>query len=598
MNDPGDLTPPTPPVWTGGPVPPADNPPPPPAVPTGPASWWSRYRRFLIPAAGIAVIGVATAAVFLLVLKPAPTVERMVPASANTLLIANVDPSMTQKVNLMRALHAFPDLSTDTAISDKLDQALKTSGITFSGDIAPWLGAEVGLSAQFSLQNTNDTPAALYLVSRDDSKALAMLAKLRAGKWGSDYQWRDQTYDGFTISTGTPKAGELQGGAYAYVDHVALIASSAAVIDGIIDTEKGRTPRLVDSANYKATLSSLPSDRVAFLYVDGRSLVSSLKKGVALSPALGASSLKSLADLDAFQGVGATLSANGDGLLADMLIKVDQSKLTAATRDALSHAGTPNTVLRWVPRRSDAFLAFGGLKQGLQSLIDQAGSDPTVSTSTDAIGLTGPGGVLPHLSGEAGIELEVGARVIPAGAVLLGTDNPASMNSFLKKVLSLATDLGAQGGAGGSLMPSSSTPTSSLKVTVYRGVAITSYASAGMGTLGTAFQPSYAVADGMGILGSNLAEVKAVIDDHLGGSTIAGDPTYQTALAGALKQPSTVLYVNAGSLVDAVRRFSAESGLSSVDTKTLATIAPIKSVILTASSRADAMLERLFVVIQ
>jgi uncharacterized protein DUF3352 len=597
VNDSGDLTPPPPPDSTGGLVPPASGPAPVAAAAPSP-SWWGRYRRFLIPGAGVAVVAIATAAVFVLVLKPAPTVEKMVPASANVLLVANVDPSMTQKVNLMRALHSFPDLSTDKAISDKLDQALKTTGLTFSSDVAPWLGAEVGFSAQFSLQNSNDTPGALYLVSRDDSKALAMLAKLRSGKWGSTYQWRDQSYNGFTISIGTPKSGGQQGGAYAYVDHVVVVASSATMIDQIIDTEKGRAARLVDSADYKATLSGLPSDRVAYAYIDGKSLVTSLKKGVAMTPAVGASSLKSLADLDAFQGIGATLSANGDGLLADLLIKVDQSKLTPATRRALSQAGTPDAVMQWVPRGSDAFLAIGDIKQPLQTLIDQAGSDPTISATTDAVGLTGPGGVLPHLTGGAGIELEVGARVIPAGAILLGTDNSASMTNFFKEVLSMATDLGVQGAAGSSLISPLPPATPTYRKTVYRGVVITSYVGGGLGSLSTAFQPSYAVADRMGILGSNVAEVKAVIDAHLGGSTIAGDPTYQTALAASLKQPSAIVYVNTGSLVDAVRRFSAESGLASVDTKTLASLAPIKSVILTASSRADAMLERLFVVIQ
>ena len=595
MNDSGDLTPPPPPDFVGGLVPPADGPA---AVPGHAASsWWSRYARFLIPAAAIAVVGVAAAAVFVLLLKPAPTVEKMVPASANVLALANVDPSMTQKVNLMRALHAFPDLHTDKAITDKLDQALKDSGISFSSDVQPWLGAEVGFSAQLSLQNANDTPGALYLVLRDDSKATAMLAKLRAGKWGAAYRWHDQTYNGFTVSTGTPKTSGQQAGAYAYVDHVVLIASSAAVIDQIIDTDQGRSPRLVDSAGYKATLSGLPSDRLASLYVDGKSLVTSLKKGVALTPAVTVSSLKSLADLDAFQGIGATLSASSTGLLADLVIKVDQSKLTPATRQALSHAGSPNTVLRWIPRGSDALLAFGNLNQTITTLVDQAGSDPAISSTTDAVGLTGPGGVLPHLTGDAGLELEVGSRVIPAGAVLLGTDNAASMNSFFKKLVSLTTGLELPGAAGGSLTAPATAP-GPLKTTIYRGVVITSYAGAGLGSLATAFQPSYAVLDRMGILASNVAEVKAVIDAHLGGSTIAGDVTYQTALAGSLKQPSGIIYVNAGSLVDALRRFSAESGLASVDAKTLATLAPIKSVMLTASTRPDAMLERFFVVIK
>lgn len=614
MNDSGDLTPPpAPPVWTGGAVPPAE---PPASAPlgSGGGSRWSRYRRFLIPGGAVLALAAASAATLLLVLKPAATVEKMVPASANLLVIANVDPSMTQKVNLMRALHAFPDLKTDAAITAKLDQALKTSGLSFSGDIQPWMGSEAGFSAQVNLQDSKNIPAAFYLVSRDDSKAAAMLAKLRAGKYGSGYQWRDQTYNGIAIAVGTPKSAAQQPAAYAIVDHVVVIATSAGVIDEIIDADQGRVARLADSAAYKATLSGLPSDRLGSLYLDGHSIVSSIKK-LGTTPAVTASSVKNLADLDAFEGIGGTLSANGNGLVADVIIKVDASKLTPATRQAMSNAGHPDTVLRWIPRGSDAFLAFGNLNQTITSLLNQAGSDPTVSSTTDAVGLTGPTGVLRHLTGDAGIELEVGSRAIPSGAVLLGTDNAAAMSRFLKSVLTMTTELSGSGagsslsgsgagsslsgsGAGPSTLVPPTSPTASFKSTTYRGVIITSYAGTGTGVLASAFQPSYAVVDKMGILASNVAEIKAIIDAHTSGNSVTGDATYQTAVAGSLKQPAAILYVNAASLIGAARRLSAESGLASLDTKTLDSFAPVQSLIFTASSRADAMLERLFVVIQ
>jgi hypothetical protein len=261
----------------------------------------------------------------------------------------------------------------------------------------------------------------------------------------------------------------------------------------------------------------------------------------------------------------------------------------------------------------------------LKSVLDQAGSSDTMMGAfTDGIGLTGPTGILPHLTGDAGIELEVGTRAIPAGAVLLGTDNPTRMTAFFKKLLETIGEFGAGtgsfGSAGGSsqlpgmtpkgsvsVSPSASLaspspsvltpPQPSLKTLRYRGIVITYYASL-LGAASPAFQPAYAVSDGMGILASNVAEVKAVIDAHLGNTTISSDTTYQAALAGTLKRPSGILYVNVGSLVDAVQRFSADSGLSSVDTQTLANLRPIKALILTASNQADAMIERLFVVIE
>src|SRR5439155_1649332 len=111
-------------------------------------SWLARYRRLLIPAGGLVVVGAAAAAALVLVLTPRTSVEKMVPATVDVYAVANLDPSLSQKVNLLRAVHRFPDTSTDQKLGEQLDKALKDSGITFSGDIQPWLGAQVGLAVR------------------------------------------------------------------------------------------------------------------------------------------------------------------------------------------------------------------------------------------------------------------------------------------------------------------------------------------------------------------------------------------------------------------------------------------------------------------
>src|ERR1700726_4448023 len=158
----------------------------PPAAPVAPVaapeSWLLRYRRLLIPAGAVLALGAVSAAAVLLLVKPNGVVEKMVPATADVIAVANLDPSVTQKVNLLRAVHSFPDYKTDKAITDKLDVVLKDSGLSFSGDIQPWLGSEIGASVSLNLKSaaggsTADSPAAFYAVSRDDTKARAMLAK-------------------------------------------------------------------------------------------------------------------------------------------------------------------------------------------------------------------------------------------------------------------------------------------------------------------------------------------------------------------------------------------------------------------------------------
>jgi hypothetical protein len=591
MNTDGDLTP-TPQPDSGEGIPPVV----PVAAPAAPRSWFQRYRWLLIPAGGVLALGAISAAAVLLLVKPNSTVETMVPATQDLIVVANVDPSVPQKVNLLRAVHSFPDTKTDQAIDAKLDEAFKASGFSFTGDIKPWVGAQIGVSARLNIASAKDSPAAIYVASRDDTKARVMLAKLRASKYGKKFQWKDETYNGITISVGTPTDKTAQTAAYSLVDHVVVLATTSAQIHGIIDTDQGRAPRLVDSTDFKATLAGLPSDRLGYLYVNGKSLVANVKKEMATTPAV-ALALKNINDVNALQGIGATLSANGDGVLADLLVKLDQSKLSAATREALAHPGRADTIVSWVPKSSDAFLAITSVNKTIQSLLDQSGNQASVKAGTDAIGLTGPSGVLPHLTGDAGLEVGFASNGIPTGAIVLGTNDAASMNAFFGKLLLLAEGAAGSGFGSTSVLPP---PASHITKTTYRGVAITSWTSPALGSLGAgALSPSYAVLDGMGILGSTPGEVKAIIDTHKGGASIAADASYKTASAASLNNPAAIVYFDIARLVDAIRKspFGSQAGLGSGSTVS-ANVDPLKAVDITSASQSDRATERFFVIVR
>src|SRR2546423_10461019 len=384
----GDLTP-APQPDSGQPVPAAA------LAAAAPQSWFLRHRRLLIPAGAVLALGAVSAAAVLILAKQTSTIEKMVPASADVIAVANLDPSVAQKVNLLRAVHSFPDYKTDKAIADKLDLALKDAGFTFSSDIQPWLGSQIAFSAQLNLVKTENSPSAFYAVSRDDAKAQAMLAKLRASAWGKKFQWKNETYNGFAISIATPTDKSQKALAYSFVDHVVVVATSSAMLHEIVDAEQGRAARLVDSNDYKATLAALPSDRLGYVYVNGKSLVAGVKKEMATTPAFSLA-LKNLNDVDALQGIGATLSANGDGIVADVLVKVDQSKLSPATRDAFAHAGKADLLVKWIPKTSDGFLAITGLNKTIQAALDQSGNQAAIKSSTDIADLAGPGGDPPH----------------------------------------------------------------------------------------------------------------------------------------------------------------------------------------------------------
>src|ERR1700694_6270313 len=119
MSTEGDLTP-APQPDPGQGIPPAA----PVAPVAAPQSWLLRHRRLLIPAGAVLALGAVSAAAVLLLVKPNGAGETMVPASADVIAVANLDPSVTQKVNLLRAVHSFPDYKIDEAISDKLHHLL------------------------------------------------------------------------------------------------------------------------------------------------------------------------------------------------------------------------------------------------------------------------------------------------------------------------------------------------------------------------------------------------------------------------------------------------------------------------------------------
>jgi hypothetical protein len=592
MNDESQLTPPE---YSGGPVPD------PAAARANPAqrSWWSRWNRWLIGGAAAAVlVGGIGAAALVLVLKPASTIDRMAPASVDVYGIAYLDPSASQKVNLLRVLHRFPDTSTDQKLNDVLDKALNNSGLSYSKDVQPWLSGQLGLLVELP-SGSGDPPTAVLITSRDDAKARTTLAKMRSGSEVKNYQWQDKTYDGVTISIGTPPSTTTAPGtktskvamtaAYALVDHVAVLANSEDLIHQVIDTGRGRGTRLTDSSDFKATMAKLPSDRLGMVYVNGQSIVGKLKAQVGKLATSAATPLwleglnvKSLGDADAFRGIGLVLSARQDGVVLDVAMNIDSAKLSNKTNAAMLHPGHPDGVLTWIPRTADGFFVAANLNQTIQAVLDQAGSNASVRQTTDEIGLTGTNGVLGHLTGDYGVEASVDGTFTPTGAVLLGTDNAASMNRFLAGLMALALE--AQGAR-----PATSTSS-------YRGITITSLNMPSISLQGR-FVPSYAVVDGMGIVASRPAELRAIIDAHRTHDTISADATYTAASKASLTHPSGVFYLNLGR-VSKLLDSAAGSSLGKVDSKTKANLAPLKALMVTGDARSDGLVERFVLLIQ
>jgi hypothetical protein len=297
---------------------------------------------------------------------------------------------------------------------------------------------------------------------------------------------------------------------------------------------------------------------------------------------LGLPALKTVDDLNALQGIGGAVSATSTGVAFDVAVKLDANKLSPATRQALVDSRRPDAVVRWIPKSSDGFLAIGNLDQSIKTLLDQYSSEPSVTASADAIGLTGPQGILAHLTGDLGVEVELGNNTIPSGAILIGTNDAPGMNAFFARLLVLAAQTSQQ------------KPGAGITRTTYRGTVITSWSSPSLGVV-PGLAPSYAALDGMGILASSPTEVKAVIDAHASGPNITVESTYKATSAASLAKPAGILYVNLARVVSVLEKLRSSS---TVDTKAVAYLTPLKAFMLTATSQTDAAVERIFVAIK
>ncbi len=190
-------------------------------------------------------------------------------APSDTAVYVNVDlqPSAGQQLALNDIVGKFPGLSgssRDATINHWLDSGLRPSGLSHS-DVRAWLGSQVSLIVLKSSDGAIPAEVSL-LASTNDTAAQAMFAKYKSGPTGQPLRWTVATYDGVTVNVGQDPSGGTQ--AWAITGHTVIAATSETAVDEVIDTSQGKHASLTSQADYTAVQAQVPSDRVAFLYVD------------------------------------------------------------------------------------------------------------------------------------------------------------------------------------------------------------------------------------------------------------------------------------------------------------------------------------------
>ena len=547
--------------------------------------WPVRPRVAVAAILAVLVVAAVAVAVWFLLLRHSAAIDKLVPQSADVLVVADLDPSISQKANLLSLSHKFPNLKNDQALSrrvdDGLNQAFKDAGLSFDRDIKPWLGSRLAVAA-----TVGERTAGLVLVdSKDDARAKAALAKLRNSSSGKVLHWSDKTYQGQSLSVGTPGDGS-QPAVYAYVDHTVLIGNDEAMVREAIDADRGAKGRLAESSGYKATLSLLPSDRLLLAYVDGGRIDQRVKDAIRRGTSGAQVPTASLNQIDAFRSLGFALAAHANGLAADLQLRLDPAKLDPTTRTALTQHTSLAHVLAHVPNTAYGFVATTAMRQIVQSIADQLGSSsPDAKTALQQLGLTGQGGALGYLSGPGAIELGPDpSSPAPGGALILSTDNLGSFDTFVRNTVAAAFQ-------GGPL-----TSGGKVRVRNYDGIDVMTVDAPELSQMG--YAPSWAVSPKLGTIGTTPDQVFAVIKAGNPQNSITTNAAYAAALREVDQNPDSALYLAIKNAAAALRGQLPADARAGYDKDVAPNLQPLRAFMLTSKTQSDRLSERFFLEIQ
>ena len=536
----------------------------------------SRSARRILVATGLILslllVG-GGAAAFVLMRGSGELLLSKIPASANVVVVAYLDPSAGQKVNLMRMESRFPALGASQQVGQNVNRALDTvlHRVGLDHTDAAWVGPEVAVTVDFS---ASGPPAAgILLAASDESAAKASLQKLRGAPAAQALKWSTEEYGGVQVSIGT-SSSPGSSISFAIVDGVVVIASDKQVVEGVIDAGQGKVAALGASADFQKTMADLPTGKLGFAYVNPGSMLGILKQNPAFQAAAAGSGV---GDLKAVKGIGVTLSAEPGGLAVDTSIRYDPALLSPQTRALLSAPPHSNPLLKMIPAGAYGAYAQEHLDLTLKSLVDRLqapgqGQGPS---------LAGPGfsDLLAVLSGDVAIEASPRAGGPFSGALLLGTNDEAGMQSSLD---SLAAFIPSITGGGGS-----------WKTEQYKGVTIRYLHAVGRAG-GSGRTPAFAVIKGAGVVASSVDELHAIVDVSKGGASIASTPGFASAIR-AVPQAGSLLYLDVHRMVGGILATLPAYGRAAFDLGPGQNLEPIQSVVWGSGGDAGHQRSRLFI---
>jgi len=384
--------------------------------------------------------GLGSAAVFLLFGGNGPQVEDILPENTALMARIDLDPSLEQKVNIIRLLSRFPDLSVSPedgrppqdALLDAIAEDVDTASASTVKEAKNWVGSRFGVGL-VPTGTSEYSPVAIVAVK--DAAALDTFME----QYASEYY-------------------------YTVRDDYAIISDSQKVLEQVISSERS----LSENSKFASAQSRLALDAIGLLWVDASQLkgLRNIAQQGSILPlpvdenvnAAGSILLGIAAEPDALRIAAATESLIfSDVPSLDLSTDSDGIQSLPANTSAAFSLGAPNIIVRdlisYLEKTSpEALEQLDGIlaeaetdRDGLISLLGthltlvsfSDGDSPLLALAVKDQGLSPKEikKILTAIGGISGLAVDSDVSVIEAGenSYLVPAQDEARLNALLQE---------------------------------------------------------------------------------------------------------------------------------------------------------------------
>jgi Protein of unknown function (DUF3352) len=439
-------------------------------------------------------------------------------APADTAAYATIylQPSTGQRLNLADLLGHVPGFADAANLEQKIhdiaQRLLGATGLDYEADIRPWLGNQ--LSVAISVDQTSLAPDRVLLLVgvKDATEANAALARILAQREVTPTVTDDH---GVAVVEGG-------GMAYALLDDLLVVAPDAAAVRAALDADAQRSPSLADSADFRGAARRIPADHLAAVYLNLARLGPTAQQ------------------TQGYGTVELALVVEPDGLRLAGNAPFDSTVASEEARQQFALSSEPSALSSWMPADTRAEIVLFGVAQTLGAAEAALGATPGLEGAADALtqlralaalglGISLDNDVLPVLDRDVAVAVQDVGGALPSGQLLARPSDRDAAAAALARI----GDALAERGASVIIHDSAGTPVTTVRVP-------------DLGSL------SWAMRDGVVVVGLEPADVNAALDAHAVDETLAMSDGYRRAWGLTGVRAGNEAYVDVGWLVDAM----------------------------------------------